>query len=82
MIHLMCAAQKSDKQKKSLVIGGRSFASTVMAQYDEFCRRITLHKQYIKLVKASRKYEQIIVDLIRQAQLNINISFHLISKHI
>ena len=79
MIHLMCAAQKSDKQKKSLVIGGRSFASTVMAQYDEICRRITLHKQHIKLVKASRRYEQIIIDLIRQAQQNIYISLHLIS---
>ena len=77
MIHFMCAAQKSDKQKKSLVIGGRSFASTVMAQYDEFCRRLTLHKQHVKLVKASRKYEQIIVDLMRQAQQNNNILFNL-----
>ena len=53
MIHFMCAAQKSDKQKKSLVIGGRFFASTVMAQYDNLCRSLTLYKHYIELVNAT-----------------------------
>ena len=47
------AAQNSDKRQKSLVIGGRFFASTVMAQYDNLCRSLTLYKHQIELVHAT-----------------------------
>ena len=52
--YISCVQRKRAISLKSLVIGGRSFASTVMAQYDKLCRRLTLYKHYKKLVNTQR----------------------------